>query len=208
MKRSLRGFTLVELMVVVALAALIAFLAAPSFRDMILMQRLRGASAQFVTDMQFARSEAVARGKLMRVALGQNAGAANPLTCYTIFFVRTASDGYCDCTQGAGNACAGGPPGAVRREIRTVVLPNSERVNLSWPPEQNPTFAFDHVTGGLLSIPLDTGPAPLAQVVVETHIDTSRRLRTTIGQSGRPTVCSPDVQRMQGVACDPAPSPP
>ncbi|MBL0296209.1 MAG: hypothetical protein IPQ21_03190 [Betaproteobacteria bacterium] len=62
-----RPLTLVELMVVVAVVAIVLTLAAPSFRDFILLQRLKGINAQLVTDLQFARSEAVARGTLMRV---------------------------------------------------------------------------------------------------------------------------------------------
>ena len=68
-----RGFTLIELMVVVAVLGTLVMLVAPSFRDMILMQRLRGINAQVTTDMQFARSEAVSRGRTARVVLGSNA---------------------------------------------------------------------------------------------------------------------------------------
>ena len=62
-----RGFTLVELLIVVAVVAIILVVAAPSFRDMILMQRLRSITAQLVTDLQFARNEAVSRGTLLRL---------------------------------------------------------------------------------------------------------------------------------------------
>ncbi|MEO5734650.1 MAG: GspH/FimT family pseudopilin [Rubrivivax sp.] len=207
MKRPRRGFTLIELMVVIAIAGVLLLLAAPSFRDMIQMQRLRGASAQFVTDMQFARSQAVAQGRLMRVVLGQvsSGGGAPGLSCYTIFFTNVASDGYCDCTRGVGSACSNPLPGT-RSEVRTVVLPHDDGVDLVLEPAtQDATFAFDPQSGGLLQIPLDSAAVPLARVTVDFRIDDARRLRTTIIQSGRPTVCAPDSQRMQLVSC---PTPP
>lgn len=54
-----RGFTLVELLVVVALLAIVAALAAPSFTDQLARRRLEGVSTDLSTDLQFARTQAV-----------------------------------------------------------------------------------------------------------------------------------------------------
>ena len=62
-----QGLTMVELMVVLAVLAVIVLIAAPSFRELIQMQRLRGINAQLVTDMHAARAAAVARGSVVRV---------------------------------------------------------------------------------------------------------------------------------------------
>lgn len=61
MKRKLGGFTLIELMVVVALAAIMASLAAPSFRSFVSGQRIKTAASDFVMAAIFARSEAIKR---------------------------------------------------------------------------------------------------------------------------------------------------
>lgn len=53
------GFTLIEAMIVVALAAILAALAAPSFTTMIANQRLDSAAQELHTLLQFARAEAV-----------------------------------------------------------------------------------------------------------------------------------------------------
>ena len=53
------GFTLVELMVVVALVAIITALAAPSWKDLIVNNRTRAAVNDWIASQQFARSEAL-----------------------------------------------------------------------------------------------------------------------------------------------------
>lgn len=193
----MRGFTLVELMIVVAIGALLVLLVAPSFHDMILMQRLRGTNAQLVTDMQFARSEAVARGAPLRVVMRQDASQ----TCYTLYTALSNSGtSRCNCLLGAGNACT--TPSV---EVKTVSLPRSAKVSLTWPAEQDNGFAYEPVRGGLLAIPNDLLSTPLARAEMEIHIDADRRLRTSLLQSGRPSVCSPNVGVMGGTACPSTP---
>lgn len=53
------GFTLIEAMVVVALVAILAALAVPSFTTMVANQRLSSAAQELQTLLQFARAEAV-----------------------------------------------------------------------------------------------------------------------------------------------------
>jgi len=55
------GFTLVELMVVVAILALLAGIGAPNFASMIKDSRLSSANADFMAALQLAKSESVAR---------------------------------------------------------------------------------------------------------------------------------------------------
>ncbi len=103
--RAYPGFTMIELMVVVAVIAVLAMIAAPSLKDFMLVQRLKGVNAQLVTDMQFARSEAVARSSKLWV----NFGANETMTCYTLYTVvetttpnnRFGSAVRCDCLAGA-----------------------------------------------------------------------------------------------------------
>lgn len=53
------GFTLIELMVVVALVAILAMLATPSWNEMRIRAALRTGVNDFTSSLQFARSEAV-----------------------------------------------------------------------------------------------------------------------------------------------------
>lgn len=61
MKLKPHGFTLIELMVVVALAAIMASLAAPSFKSFVSGQRVKTAASDFAMAAILARSEAIKR---------------------------------------------------------------------------------------------------------------------------------------------------
>ena len=184
--RAYPGFTMIELMVVVAVVAILAMIAAPSFKDFMLVQRLKGVNAQLVTDMQFARSEAVARNSLLRVSFRSN----ETMTCYSLY--TSINNGIsCNCLLGAGAACGPLPckvPGAPC-EVRTVQIPLSQSVTVMRAGRSS-GFAFDQVTGAIYSIPTDDFSEPIPSFVINTSIDPARILRTTVGQSGRPTVCA------------------
>lgn len=61
MKRRSRGFTLYELMITIALAAVIFGLAVPAFRDFARNGRLSGAANEMLVTLTTARNEAVRR---------------------------------------------------------------------------------------------------------------------------------------------------
>lgn len=58
------GFTLIELMVTVAVLALLMTIAAPSFRDILESQRMRAAAFDLMADLTLARNEALKRGAI------------------------------------------------------------------------------------------------------------------------------------------------
>jgi len=62
-----KGFTAVELMVVVAIVAIVAALALPSFKPLLENWRIRQATEAMVTTIHYARSEAIKRGGGIRV---------------------------------------------------------------------------------------------------------------------------------------------
>lgn len=68
MKRAPRGFTLIELMVTVAILALMLGLGVPSFRDFIAGQKVKSASQNLMTALVLARSEAIKRNADVTVA--------------------------------------------------------------------------------------------------------------------------------------------
>ena len=61
------GVTLVEACVVIAITAVLASTAAPSLRGLIDSRRLERAATALATDIQFVRTEAVARNQPLRL---------------------------------------------------------------------------------------------------------------------------------------------
>lgn len=175
MMKSRRGFTLIELLIAIAVIAVIVTLAAPSFSDFILVQRLKGINAQLVTDLQFARSEAAARGSPVRVRFGVLPGAS---TCYALY---TGPEMSCDCTVTP--VC-----GAGSQELRTVRVETSLKVALS---TNRGEFAYDPSTGGVIFAADDFAGGVPDDFTINAAIDRPRTLRTTVALSGRPSVCAP-----------------
>lgn len=191
-----RGFTLIELMIVVAVVAVILTLAAPSFRDMILMQRLRGINAQLVTDLAFARGEAISRGSFVQVRFQTVSGS---MSCYSIASRPDGEDvNQCDCTAAAGLRCP-----ASSTEIRTVQYPVSDAVLLEVPTSLYPRtfYTIDPRTGGIVLPPIDAGINLPIEFPVEAFIDSPRKLRNLVGTAGRIKVCTPSGSTTGETTC-------
>jgi type IV fimbrial biogenesis protein FimT len=75
-----RGFTLFELMLTLAVAAVLAAIAVPNLRDFVRNNRLTSASNDLLRSMQIARSEAIKRQRVVAVCASANPDATNP-TC-------------------------------------------------------------------------------------------------------------------------------
>jgi type IV fimbrial biogenesis protein FimT len=73
--RRARGFTIVELMITLALLAILIALAAPSFNDASLSGKLGSFASQLVASTQIARSEAVKRNQTVRMCASEDGDA-------------------------------------------------------------------------------------------------------------------------------------
>lgn len=190
--RRQRAFTLIEGLVVVTIGALLLAVAVPSFVDYIRVQRLKAVAAQVANDMQYARSEATSRNEWLRVVFRGNADA----TCYSLF-TSTSNGNRCDCRPGVGAACTI----AGTREVRTAWLPRSERILVGVAAGHPTAFAFDHITGGIASIPTDIDSSPLDLFTTQVILDATRTLHVQINRSGRVTVCAPPGSKLGEAAC-------
>jgi type IV fimbrial biogenesis protein FimT len=117
-QRRQQGLSLVESLMALAIAAIATGASLPSFQQALEQRRLEGAAAQLHTDLQLARSEAVAQNRTLRISFTQEAGAS----CYVVH-------------TGSANACACGPDGAPVctagvRPLRSVHFPAGTGVQL------------------------------------------------------------------------------
>ncbi len=88
------GFTIIELMIAVALIAIVAAIATPSFSFMITNNRMASEVNQFVGSLHFTRSEAIKRGENVRVCTsvdGASGDASNDWTNGWIVIVDSSS---------------------------------------------------------------------------------------------------------------------
>lgn len=93
-----RGFSLIELMITIAVAAIIMALAAPSFTNLLNDNRVSSETSDFIGDLALARSEALTRGA--RVTLcPSTTGTGCTATAWNlgrIIFVDLDQDGTVD----------------------------------------------------------------------------------------------------------------
>ena len=113
-----KGITLIETMVVITLLAILAAIAVPSFRDMMINRRLEGKAREYVTHMNWARSLAVSNNQAVNLRISTDESAS----CYVVF-------------QGPVNDCNCNANGAVctipGNDFLVIVLPHSDGVRVS-----------------------------------------------------------------------------
>lgn len=75
--RAPAGYTLVELMIALAVVAILTAAAAPSLADLIRRNRIASLNNELVASLQYARAEALQRGRQVSVCASSNQATCN-----------------------------------------------------------------------------------------------------------------------------------
>lgn len=170
-----RGFTLIESLIAVAITAILLSIAVPSMRNWLVNQRVISTTAEMVTDLNLARSEAVQKGRSIQVSFDSTAS----MTCYSLH--TTWAFSTCSCLRGIGLACTDNngnpwPNGPV--ELKTIQIDNGSGITL----RSNANIKY------VLPAGTPEVPTPLQIDIAGTS---GGQLRVTTNGTGRPSVCSP-----------------
>lgn len=179
--RAQSGVTLVELMVTIAVLAILLALAGPSFADFAERSALRGAADGLTAAIGAAKEESIKRDRLVRVDFMPMGDAV----CVGATAVATNVDAGCDCSTGT---CAVSQYPESERDMRRVGLVGAPNFGGAT------GFVFDPRTGMLDQL-ANAGSLTLS---------TSRGYEVTVrvNAMGRVSLCTPGDKGIAGVgAC-------
>jgi type IV fimbrial biogenesis protein FimT len=172
-----RGLTLIEAMMVLAVVSIAIGSALPGLSSMRQRADLAGAAAQVETDVQFARSEAVASNRTVRLTLRESGDG----TCYMVH-TGPAADCTCSGRPSIQASCSGDA-----ELLRAVSFTTQGPVQVR---SASKSLTFDPSKGTV---------TPTATLRVEGT--DGRALHQVINLLGRVRTCSPNGRVVDERAC-------
>jgi len=119
LKHAQRGLTFVEAGATLAILASAATIALPGFGDVLQRRHTEGVASELATDLQYLRSEAVARNQSLRASFATLPGGGS---CYVL---HSGSAGDCSCQSEGVASCN---PGA--QALKSILLPPDSRSSI------------------------------------------------------------------------------
>jgi type IV fimbrial biogenesis protein FimT len=167
------GVTLIELMIVIVITAILLTVAIPSFRDIIDRNRLKAASENLYSDLQFAKSESIKRNQKVYIVF--NATSSSPTWSYYL----TENDA-CDLTESNPkdtDFCGTGDltNGRMKRQVENTDYPN---IKITSKP-----------SSGKLSFSPLRGTAAGGTITMESA--RQKQMSNVVSGMGRIRLCSP-----------------
>jgi len=169
-----RGVTTLEAMLAVTITAITLGSALPGLDDLRQRRHLDGSAAQLETDIQYARSAAVAQNRTLRLRVMAIAGGS----CYV---VHSGAAGDCRCTPGGESVCSAG---AVA--VRSVGFPAGGPVTLA---SNSASMIFEPIKGTV---------TPTSTMRLENQ---GRAVHVVTNIMGRVRACSPEGKVPGYVRC-------
>ncbi|MDH4392337.1 MAG: prepilin-type N-terminal cleavage/methylation domain-containing protein [Aquabacterium sp.] len=170
------GVTLVELMVTLAILAVLLAIALPSMREFIARKRLEGTAQELMTDLRMLKSHQLQNRPSTGTVIGFGANAQK--TCYMLYVKGTIQQG-CDCGL-ADNLVCGAPDagGLLPVPIRQVNIPLDSGITVA---ADRPFLEMR----GYNAMPLLD-----RKVSVTLTSATAGEIRVSTNETGMPSICS------------------
>lgn len=181
-----RGFTIIELMLAVAVLALILGLGVPSFVESIRNTQTRGLAESMQTGLQRARAEAIRRNRPVTFWLVTPAVGIPDATCA----LSSASGSWVVSLDNPAGKCNVAP--SETADPRILQLVGSQAGNITVAAADAGGTGASSITFNGFGQPL-AGSTPISRIDV-THQETgARRLRIQVSTSGGVRMCDRDV---------------
>lgn len=174
-----RGFTLLELMIVMVIVAIGVALAVPSYRDVIERRETTSQAEQLSAFIAYAQSEAVKSNEMISVQLMHT--NANDWC-----IGASEGDSGCDCTETLSTATGFCSLNGVAKIMSSATQTTSSMLSHT----TDTTLVFDPVRGTMISSDLGTTHGFTLQ-----SDNTHWALQVDIGVTGRIRICNPDSDK-------------
>jgi len=176
-----RGFTLIELMVVLALVAILASLATPSYRSFMVNQQLTSASSDFLASMLQARSEAMRRGLPVSIL------PTNGTSWDSGWYLTVANNSCAPTGTTFGNREALTSMVTIKTSTNAVSTGVTNKSFVS----TNPSFTYSPVGFPVTSCASPYYSGAMNGRMVFQATETSREKQIVVSNSGRARICDP-----------------
>lgn len=162
------GFTLIELMLTIVVMAVLLAIAVPSFTNIAGKNRLKSAAERLSTEVDFARSQAIAQNQPVRTHFATGASWC--------LGVDDDLGSACDCASAPGNCTING-------RVQIVTASDFENIEIQASTFPDTDFVFDPARGILMD------SADSGRLVFQNEEGQQVALR--LNSLGRPSICTP-----------------
>ncbi|TFZ09043.1 GspH/FimT family pseudopilin [Ramlibacter humi] len=195
MRRRALGFSLVEVMLAVAVLALILGLGFPSVAELIRNTQTRALAESLQNGVQKARAEALKRNRNVTFWLVTPAVGTPDATCT----LSAASGSWVVSLDNPATKCNVAP--SPTSDPRIVELQANRASNLTVAAADAGGNAVSSVTFNGFGLPVNTGSAPIGRINITHQQSGARQLRVEISAGGGVRMCDRDVGSTDTRAC-------
>ena len=206
-----RGFTIIEVMITLAVIGVLLALGAPGFVEWLQNQQIRAASEATVNGLQVARGEAVRRNTPVRFQLVSDLSSTcvlssdSPTTPVSVSWIVSLADptGACDADTDSGQSPS--PAGRILQKRTSAEGSPNARATSVFVPAAAPTQAASTVTFAALgNVIANADGTPSINRIDVTNVNVTgamRPLRIIITSGGSTRMCDPSLAPPEPRGC-------